>query len=103
MTGILEVDTEALNRLAERIRAAAAEAYAASRHPRQLHGSIDALDAPVLIGAADAFVENWTAALAGIVGDAHRLADALTLLSRGYQDAESLTARRVLGVRIEVP
>ena len=93
MTGILEVDTEALNRLAERIRAAAAEAQAAAAHPGQLYSSIDALSAPVLVRAAGAFVESWRAALADIVDDSHRLADAITVAAHSYQDVEAAVSQ----------
>jgi uncharacterized protein YukE len=89
MTGILEVDTEALHRLAERIRAAAGEAQATAGHPGPLHSSIDALNAPVLVRACGVFVESWRAALADIVDDSHRLADAITLAGQSYQDVES--------------
>jgi hypothetical protein len=96
MTGILQVDTAALNRLAERIRAAAREAQAVAAHPGPLYMSIDALDAPVLVRAMDAFVENWRATLAEIVDDAHRLADAIVLAGRSYDDVESAVSHRVL-------
>ena len=96
MTGILEVDTEALNRLAERIRAAAGEAQAVAGHPGPLYSSIDALNAPVLIRAAGAFVENWRSALADIVDDSHRLADAITLAARTYHDTESAVSQGLL-------
>jgi hypothetical protein len=96
MTGILEVDTEALNRLAERIRAAAAEAQAAAAHPGPLYSSIDALHAPVLVRAVGAFVENWRATLADIVDDSHRLADAITLAARSYREAESAAGQGLL-------
>jgi uncharacterized protein YukE len=96
MTGILEVDTEALDRLAARIRAAANEAQAAAAHPGPLYSSIEALSAPVLIRAVGAFVESWRAALADIVDDSHRLADVITLAARSYHDAESAVSQRLL-------
>jgi hypothetical protein len=95
MTTILEVDTAALSRLAERIRAAAAEASAASADPGPLRGSIGGLGTPCVVHAAGVFVESWRVALADIVDDAHRLADAVDLAARAYQDAESASTRRL--------
>lgn len=98
MTRILEVDTEALNRLAERIRSAAEQSrtVAGEVHGGVLHASIGGLGTPALIRAAGSFVESWAPALAELVADANRLADAISLLARSYQDAESAAARSVL-------
>jgi hypothetical protein len=98
MTGIpeghvLRVDTAVLDLLAERIRRSAAEARAATADPRPLYTAIDALAAPCLVAAARAFMQHWGSTLADTVDDAHRLADAVELVSRGYQDAESVLAR----------
>jgi hypothetical protein len=93
MTGILAVDTAALNLLAERIRRSAAEAHAAGADPGPLYATIDALGAPCLIQAARAFVHSWGSVLADIVDDAHRLADAIELVSDSYRDAESVVVR----------
>jgi uncharacterized protein YukE len=89
----LSVDTEALDRLADQIRRAAAEARAATADPGPLHATVAALGTPVLVQAVGLFLENWNAALTEVVSDAHRLADAIALVSRSYQDAESVTAR----------
>ena len=107
MTGILEgrpagrpvltVDTAALDLLADRIRRAAAEARAASVDPAPLYAAVDALATPGLVQAAKVFLHEWGSALADIVDDAHRLADAIELVSRGYQHAESVVARGMSG------
>jgi uncharacterized protein YukE len=91
--GILEVDTTELTRLAERIRLAAAEAHAASADPGPLQSSIARLADPALIQAAASFLSSWGHTLAGVVGDARRLADAIDLVAHGFQDAESAVAR----------
>jgi hypothetical protein len=88
MTGI-EVDTAALALLAERIRRSAVEAHAVAADPGPLFTAIDALAVPALVEAARVFVQAWGSALADIVDDAHRLADAIDLVSVGYQHAES--------------
>jgi hypothetical protein len=89
----LAVDTAALDRLAERIRRAAAEAHAAATDPAPLYAAIEALAAPSLVQAARVFMHGWGATLAGIVDDAHRLADAVELVGRSYRDAESVLSR----------
>jgi hypothetical protein len=93
MTGKLVVDTAALTLLADRIRRAAAEAHAASADPEPLQLAIDTLAAPCLVQAARLFVQRWGSALAEIVDDAHRLADAIDLVSRSYREAESVVDR----------
>jgi hypothetical protein len=95
MTGILEVDTAALAALSGRIRAAAAEARAASADPGPLHASLSRLADPALMQAVALFVERWSDALADIVDDARRLADAIDLAARSYRDVESANARLV--------
>jgi len=97
MTGFLKVDTDALDRLADQIRRAAAEARTVGLDPEPLRSSIHALRAPDLVQATSAFVEAWGPFLAGLVMDAGRLADAIALVSRSYrdaeQDAESVSSR----------
>jgi hypothetical protein len=92
---VLRVDTAALGLLVERIRRAAAEAHAAGSDPVPLYVAIDSLAAPSLVQAAKVFTHNWARALSEIVDDAHRLADAIELVSRSYQDAESVVARGI--------
>jgi hypothetical protein len=93
MTATLTVNTVSLSRLAERIRRAAVEARATSAYPGPLLASIGALTVPCLVQAADTFVASWSTALADLVDDADRLADAVDLLARAFRDAESVNAR----------
>ena len=93
MTGALAVDTLALDQLADLVRRAAAEARAATADPGPLHATVVALGTPGLIQAVTAFLTTWNDTLADVVADAQRLADAIALASRSYQDAEALAAR----------
>jgi hypothetical protein len=93
MTGILAVDTADLARLAERIRLAAAEAHAACADPGPLQASIGRLAAPCLVHGTATFLERWTGALADLVDDARRLADAIDLVARSYRDVEAANSR----------
>jgi hypothetical protein len=92
MTGFLKVDTADLARLAERVRLSAAEARAASADPAPLRATIGRLGDPNLVRAAAEFLGRWSDALADIVHDARRLADAVDLVAKSYSDAESAAA-----------
>jgi hypothetical protein len=47
--------------------------------------------------AAGRFVQRWSSTLVDLVDDAHRLADAVDLVARSYQDVESAASGGVLG------
>ena len=89
----LEVDTEALVELAGRIRAAAAEARAATGDPGPLRATVASLAEAELIRAAELFVDRWEYAMHEVIADAQRLADAVDLAARSYLDAESVARR----------
>src|SRR5450432_3221957 len=98
MTGFIEVDTQALDQLAARIRSAAAPARTAAGQVATgaLHAQIGTLGSPPLVRATTGFVESWAGPLADLVADAVRLADAIALVSRTYRDAEtSITGRLI--------
>jgi hypothetical protein len=100
MTAILSaltVDTVAMRQLAARIRQVAAEADLGADGPGALSPLVAALGPPVLVQATGVFIDRWGGALADLVDDAHRLADAIDLAARSYQDADSLTERGFLG------
>lgn len=100
MTAILSalsVDTVAMQQLAVRIRQAATQAGLGPDDHGALSPLVAALGPPVLVQAAGAFIERWTIALADLVDDAHRLADAIELAARSYQDVESLAEGGFLG------
>jgi hypothetical protein len=88
------VDTTAMHRLAQRIRQTAALAGAPER--AALQPAIAALGAPSLVHATGTFVERWGIVLTDLVDDAHRLADAIDLAARTYQDVDSATKGGVL-------
>lgn len=75
--------------LAQRIRQTAALAAAPDRGA--LQPAVAALSSPSLVHAVGTFIERWGVVLADLVDDAHRLADAIDLAARTYQDADSLT------------
>ena len=94
---ILAVDTAALHQLAQQIRQAAAQARLGTDDQGALPPLVAALGPPVLVHAAGAFLDSWSVVLADLVDDAHRLADAIDLTARSYQDAEVLTEGGFLG------
>ena len=96
VTPALTVDTVAMRQLAEQIRQVAAQAGLGPDEQGALPPLIAALGPPVVVQAARAFIDRWAGALAELVDDAHRLADAIDLVARSYQDAESLTQRGFL-------
>jgi hypothetical protein len=93
MTALL-VDTAAMHGLAERIRQAAALAGPSDR--AALRSAATALGPPALAHAAGTFIDHWGLVLAELVDDTHRLADAIDLAARTYQDADSATQVGVL-------
>lgn len=90
MRAAFEVDTAAQRRVAEQIRRAADEAHALAAHPGPLRATVGALSIACLVQAATEFVERWSETLDDLTGDARRLADAVDLVARSYEDAESL-------------
>ncbi len=86
----LRVDPADLRHVAGRIRAAAAEADAAVRHPAALRSSIAQLGPPEVVRSLAVFVAGWNSALATVVADANRMAEAVALVARDYEDAERL-------------
>jgi uncharacterized protein YukE len=97
MRAILTVDITAVRRLAERVGQVAAEVRRGGTDPRSLQPAVAALAAPALVHAACTFLDRWGAAVAELVDDVHRLADALDLVARTYQDAESVIKHRTGG------
>jgi hypothetical protein len=95
MTALLTVDTAAMRRLAQRIRETTRSAVGAGDRG-SLQPAVADLVAPCLVQAVGTFIERWGAVLADLVDDAHRLADAIELAARTYQDVESVTERRIL-------
>jgi hypothetical protein len=95
MTAILSIDTVAMRLLAERIRAAAQSGFGLGDR-RAFQPAITALAAPCLAHAVVTFLERWGATVADLVDDAHRLADAIDLTARAYQDTESVIEREIL-------
>jgi len=93
MTALL-VDTAAMHGLAERIRQAAALAGPPDR--AALRSAVTALGPPALTQAAGTFIDRWGPLLAELVDDTNRLADAIDLAARTYQDADSATRVGVL-------
>jgi hypothetical protein len=85
----LVVDTAAMRGLAERIRQTAA--LAANPDQAALRPAVAALGAPALVHAAGTFIERWGVVLGDLVDDAHRLADAIDLAARTYQDVDEAT------------
>lgn len=96
MTEMLSIDTAAMRLLAHRIREAARVVLGSGDHG-SLQPAIAALATPNLVHAAGTFIERWGAVLTDLVDDAYRLADAIDLAARTYQDAESATDRGILG------
>jgi len=94
---MISVDTVGMQRLAERIREAAAQAGLGPDDRESLQPMVAALAAPALVHAVGTFIERWGATLGDLVDDAHRLADAIDLVARTYQDADALTERGILG------
>ena len=94
---MISVDTAAMQQLAERIREAAAQADLGADDRASLQPMVAALAAPPLVHAVGTFIESWGVTLADLVDDAHRLADAIDLVARTYQDADALTERGILG------
>jgi hypothetical protein len=86
----LRVDPSELLGVATRIRSAAAEAEAMARHPVALRDSIARLGSPEVIQAVAVFVNAWQSSLHGVVDDANRLAEAVTLAARDYDDVERM-------------
>jgi hypothetical protein len=87
---VLAVDTAALARLTDRIRRAAAEARAAGSRPGPLHHTAGALNSSVLAGAVADLTVRWGWVLRELTDEADRLADAVDLVGRSYEDAERL-------------
>src|SRR4051812_23191084 len=102
---VLAVDTAALARLAERIRGAAAEARAVGARPGPLSAAAGALESPALVAAVIGLGSGWGWVLREITDDADRMADAVDLVARSYQDADSLvdSTARLPGAARPVP
>jgi hypothetical protein len=90
----LSVDTTAMQALAERIRQAV-KVGVEKDDRRSLQPAISALGTPALAHAASTFIERWSLAVSDLADEAHRLADAIDLTARAYQDLESMTERAV--------
>ena len=96
MTAILSIDTAAMRVLANRIRDTAQTSLGSGDHGAW-QPTVTALATPALIHAVSVFLDRWAAAVADLTDDAYRLADAIDLAARSYQDVESVTERGLLG------
>jgi hypothetical protein len=96
MTALLTVDTAAMDELARQLRALAVRARGGRADLGVAPALIAALAAPGLIQAAGTFLERWQAPVAALIDDAERLADAVDLLTRSYQDVESVAERGLI-------
>ena len=93
MTAILTVDTAAMQELARRLRAVASQLRAGRAGLGATPAAVATLADPGLIHATGVFFDRWQISFTGLVDDAERLADAVELLARTYQDAESVAER----------
>ena len=86
----LGVDTTAVRALAATVHALAgeAEALAAGATPAAVPACRIGPADPVVAAALAAFLDAWRPCLRELGADTRRLADALELAARAYQDAE---------------
>jgi uncharacterized protein YukE len=93
MSPRLNVDTDELHSLTDRIRRAAAEAANAHANPGPMRATMSQLGDPGLAAASHAFLEHWSYALGEVVADATRLADQIALVAQTCEDAEAAASR----------
>ncbi len=97
MTAILSIDTAAMRLLADRIREAVQSGFGGADRAA-LQPAVTTLGTPELVHAVATFLDRWGTTAADLADDAHRLADAIDLAARSYQDAESATGSYVGGL-----